>query len=211
MIIDPKYGTYRLVFNIVCVVLIGAAVHFGLNAKPATVYIPASVQQPQIPPPSGNAKVQPSKPHEQPEPQAVQSQAIVPVPRPEPPRPAFKLTPTTPMRGSPAEYDISIQQCVRSADSVHCWGRVSNTTDTTLLLNFAQSQCVDDQGNAILFRPQTQTDRLLPSVPTRFDITFDDPHMNVKVLNFEVHTWLPQYHERNDMFAFKEVPLQSTP
>lgn len=62
----------------------------------------------------------------------------------------YRLTPTRPIEPEATEYDLSIQQCIRQSEDVHCWGYVKNLTDGTIKLrmNHTYSTFIDDEGNA---------------------------------------------------------------
>jgi hypothetical protein len=123
------------------------------------------------------------------------------------------LIPSFPTEGQPAEYNISLQQCVRNSEEINCWGYIKNLTDGTfkLRMNHTYSTFIDDEGNAGNFISSVATERFIPGVLVRYEFSFHDSHRNVKMLSFELKTLIegdPSPRYRGDTFTFKDVSLQ---
>jgi hypothetical protein len=129
-------------------------------------------------------------------------------------RRSYRLTPILPVQSEPSEYDISVQQCIRQSENVHCWGYVKNLTDgrIKLRMNHSASTFIDDEGNAGKFVGRVATEYPISGTPVRYEFDFHDSHINVKFLNFEIKVELegdPSPRVRYDIFTFKGVPLQT--
>jgi hypothetical protein len=132
----------------------------------------------------------------------------------------YQLTPTNPLGGNPEDYTLTIKQCYRSGEKIKCWGMATNRTDAPTTLEFRDSHAVDDEGNSIVngygsgfMFPSANTlyggsEHLLPNVPTKFTVTIDDPHQNVKRINIEVRTTWRTTESRDDHLVYKDVLVQ---
>jgi hypothetical protein len=128
----------------------------------------------------------------------------------------YRLTPILPTQSQRSEYEISVQQCIRQSESVHCWGYVKNLTDGSMKLRMdhTYSTFIDDEGNAGTFIGVVGTEHPISGTPVRYEFDFHDSHRNVKLLNFEIKVELegdPSPRLRYDSFTFKDVPLQTEP
>ena len=132
----------------------------------------------------------------------------------------YHLTPTSPTSGEPDGYTFVIEDCYRSGEQIKCEGKATNKTDATTPLSLYDSHAVDDEGNSIgiwttggqFMFPGANAiyggrERLLPGVPTKFLVTIDDPHRNVKTINLELSTHWSE-DNRSDKLVFEGVPVQ---
>lgn len=129
----------------------------------------------------------------------------------------YKLTPTETSAGDHTGYSITIQQCFRASENIHCIGTATNLTDVRTLLLFNTGTIVDDAGNTITTgrpyfagdmnsRPESGVD-LLPNVQVKFFFEVYDPHKNVKSINIEMNAiWYAKY--RPATLVFSGVPVQ---
>jgi len=133
---------------------------------------------------------------------------------------SYQVTPTNPSSGSHEGYGFVIEECYRQGEQIKCEGKAINRTDATTRLTFYDSHAVDDEGNGIgiwtsgaqLVFPGTDaiygnSQRLLPDVPTKFIMTIDDPHRNVKAINLELAIHWGE-DNRSDRLVFEGIPVQ---
>jgi len=125
-----------------------------------------------------------------------------------------------PMSGADDDYTFIIEQCHRSGEKILCSGKATNKTDASTRLSLRDSGGVDDEGNSfgiMIFGgsfsfPGAQeiggaNQKLLPNVPTRFEIIIGDPHLNVKKVNLDLSTdW--DNGNKHDHLIYEGVPVQ---
>jgi hypothetical protein len=133
----------------------------------------------------------------------------------------YTLTPTKPSGGDPDGYAFVIQQCYRSHGKIECWGNVTNRTDAPTEFVLRYSTAVDDEGNSIFSGTfgggfsfpgansmYGSSERLLPSVPTKFIMTINDAHQNVRTIHLDVHVQWEGSPGRYDELVFEGIPVQ---
>lgn len=124
---------------------------------------------------------------------------------PAPAKKIYKLTPVMPSSGRAAEYTINIQQCLRSGSEVTCWGYATNETDVAANLGSWKGQAVDDLGNS--FYADARFPTLVQGTPTRYEITFSDPHPMARTATIQLDLQLNW--NRHDAVTFNNVPIQA--
>jgi hypothetical protein len=154
------------------------------------------------------------KPKESPEQSTPESKTEPSAPR------GYRITPITPSNGDRDDYTFVLKECHRSGDLIKCWGLITNTTDAPRETSLNDSTAVDDEGNSIFIgtfgggfmfpganSPYGTQQKLLPGVPTKFIVTVDDPHRNVKAINLDLKISGGQpYHY--DALILKDAPVQ---
>jgi hypothetical protein len=159
------------------------------------------------------------------QPLPVQSTMVIPSQTPESTPPTttksdYQLTPATPSNMTPDDYTFILKECHRIGDLIKCWGLMTNTTDAPRYTSLDDSSAVDDEGNTIFIGTfgagfmfpgsgsfyGTQ-EKLLPGVPTKFMVTLDDPHRNVRTINLALRVSGGEPH-RYDTLILKGVPVQ---
>ncbi|MGA2907218.1 MAG: hypothetical protein ABSE36_05920 [Terracidiphilus sp.] len=130
----------------------------------------------------------------------------------------YKLTPVEPSAGDHTGFSITVDQCFRADENIHCKGIVTNITDARTMLELRGGKIVDDEGNTILLSEwyyagdptnsqQERGEDLLPNVPANFLFIIHDPHQNVRTINIEMNTtWYARYVEST--LVFSGVPVQ---
>ena len=144
------------------------------------------------------------------------------LPHPERPEPSRRPTLTlTPVEGSglPNDITVSIQRCARSGEYIECWGYVTNLSGARQRFHFGSAKPVDDLGNAIPmgyfgkkgasrpnFSGEVHAD-LVPSIPTKYEVTVWDPHPAVKKFSSLVFDEVIWENKRYTV-TLTDVPVQ---
>src|SRR5579862_1341244 len=152
--------------------------------------------------------------------QPIQAQTSIPeaqkapaIPKP----PPLKIETINPTSSGTADYSLVLQECHHSGDRILCSGQITNMTDATINLLLSDSSAVDNEGHGFFIATfgggfvfdggGPLAGHLMPNVPTRFIVTVNDAHQNVKSLNL----WLNAIRangSRNETFTFEGVPVQ---
>jgi hypothetical protein len=129
----------------------------------------------------------------------------------------LKIDPIKPESGGDSDFNFLLDECHRSSDQIRCSGKITNLTDAPTHTYLRDSTAVDDEGNSFFvgtfgggltfgsgFGDNT---RLMPDVPTRFEIHVNDAHRNVKTINLQINVdWTGR--SRYDTLAFQGVTVQ---
>ena len=132
----------------------------------------------------------------------------------------YRLTEMAPLGDDHPDYSMVLKQCYREGEHIKCWGLMTNTTDAPRYTVLNDSKVVDDEGNTIFVGtfgggftfPGSGsiygiTEKLIQGVPTKFIVTIDDPHTNVKSINLDLRVNGGSPY-RYDTLIFKDVPVQ---
>jgi hypothetical protein len=129
----------------------------------------------------------------------------------------YRITPIHPQSGEPEGYSMVIEECHRSGDLIRCSGKAINTTDARGTLSLRDSVAVDDQGRSTFigtfgggfsFPGMGNVQNLMPNVPTRFEVTINDPHLSVKALNLQLSVNSTGDFYPNSTLVFEGIPVQ---
>jgi hypothetical protein len=196
-----SFSSLRGLFIFLCLLLIGAAI-VRYAASPS---LKATVSPPdQLPPP-------------------VVSNHRVTTPEPSPthpPKQLYTINPTPPYSGENPNFTVLMDECHRGGDLILCTGKITDNTDAPTRTQLRDSTAVDDEGNAIFVGSfgggvsfvgansmYGNMQRLMPGVPTKFRVTIDDPHRNVRFMNLQlVFDWTS--NSELDTLLFKKLPVQ---
>lgn len=131
-----------------------------------------------------------------------------------------KMDPIAPSSGADPEESLVVDECHRAGDQVRCSAKITNNTDAPRNTYLRDSSAVDDEGNSffigsfgggISFASEAGfggvNQRLMPGVPTKFYVTVNDAHRNVKKINLQISAdWTGG--ARYATLIFNDVPVQ---
>lgn len=136
---------------------------------------------------------------------------------PSPPPRAYKITPTLPTSGANPDYTMQVDECHRAGDQILCSGKITNNTDAPTNTYLRDSSAVDDEGNSFFvgsflgvgigFPGFGTEERIMPNTPTKFILTVNDAHRNVKTINLQIAVdWTGG--ARYGSLIFQGIPVQ---
>jgi hypothetical protein len=136
---------------------------------------------------------------------------------PSPPPRAYKITPILPTSGANPDYTMQVDECHRAGDQILCSGKITNNTDAPTNTYLRDSTAVDDEGNSFFvgsflgvgigFPGFGTEERIMPNIPTKFVLTVNDAHRNVKTINLQIAVdWTGG--ARYGSLIFQGIPVQ---